>query len=125
MKGKRRKIRERLKQKEKKKERKITSPGSSVDPGNGMLKVLAAPLPGLGKGTLFIDKIFPYPSDKFLTFYGNYLLCAVWFFRPFWKWVRRLQGSLVIFFLPYWVSLWLTASAGFFISFLHSTCCIM
>lgn len=56
MKGKRGEIREAVRGKEKKKERKMTSPGSSVDPADGMFRVLAVP-PGFGKGTLFMDNI--------------------------------------------------------------------
>lgn len=48
MKGKRGEIRERVRGKEK--ERKMASPGSSVDQADGMFRVLAVP-PGLGKGT--------------------------------------------------------------------------
>lgn len=39
---------------------------------------------------------FPHQEGLFLVFCANYPLCAVHFFRPFWKWAGELQGSGIV-----------------------------
>lgn len=46
-------------------------------------------------GCLFNDRI-PHSGDKFLIFYANWLSCAIFSTRPFWKCVRGLQASLAV-----------------------------
>lgn len=75
--------------------RKITSPGYSIDPADGggqdpRLHVC----PGF-VGCLFNNQI-PHSGDKFLIFYVSQLSCAIHSSRPFWKCVRGLQGSLAV-----------------------------
>lgn len=63
---------ERERKEGKKEKDESTSPGASVDPAEGVTRVLGLQCARDLWGYLFIDK-FPHPGDKFLVSYANYL----------------------------------------------------
>lgn len=79
------------------------SSGFSIDPA-ALVWLMRGPgswghCPGLGE-YLCIGRFLLHLTDGFLAFFVNWL-CTVHSFRPFWKWVRGIWGSLVVLIPPY------------------------